>query len=249
MQTQWDYTLLADAYLKRPDYADAAIDAMLSVASVVENDPICDIGAGVGHLTIKLAARFLDLIAVEPNLKMRENGAKRTGKFHSIKWFDGIAENTGQETDYFKMVTFGSSFNVCDRQAAMRESARILQSGGWFACMWNHRNLDDEIQKNIEEIIRKKLPNYAYGIRREDQTQEIESSRLFSNVVQIESRVIHQQSLEDCKQAWHSHATLQRHAGDNFKSILQSIESYLDSLNTTVISIPYSTRIWMAQRL
>ena len=29
MKTEWDYTTLADAYLKRPDYADAAIDAML----------------------------------------------------------------------------------------------------------------------------------------------------------------------------------------------------------------------------
>ena len=32
MKTEWDYTTLADAYLKRPDYADAAIDAMLSIA-------------------------------------------------------------------------------------------------------------------------------------------------------------------------------------------------------------------------
>lgn len=34
MKTEWDYTTLADAYLKRPDYADAAIDAMLSIAGV-----------------------------------------------------------------------------------------------------------------------------------------------------------------------------------------------------------------------
>jgi hypothetical protein len=28
MKTEWDYTALADAYLKRPDYADEAIDAL-----------------------------------------------------------------------------------------------------------------------------------------------------------------------------------------------------------------------------
>ena len=34
MKTEWDYTKLADAYLQRPDYSDAAIDAMLSIAGV-----------------------------------------------------------------------------------------------------------------------------------------------------------------------------------------------------------------------
>ena len=33
MKTEWDYTTLADAYLQRPDYSDAAIDAMLSIFS------------------------------------------------------------------------------------------------------------------------------------------------------------------------------------------------------------------------
>ena len=51
MKTDWDYTALADAYLKRPDYADAAIDAMLSLAGVRKGSKICDVGAGVAHLT------------------------------------------------------------------------------------------------------------------------------------------------------------------------------------------------------
>jgi hypothetical protein len=34
VNTEWDFTTLADAYLKRPDYADAAIDAMLSLAGI-----------------------------------------------------------------------------------------------------------------------------------------------------------------------------------------------------------------------
>jgi len=49
MKTEWDYTTLADAYLKRPDYADAAIDAMLSIAGAEKGDKFCDVGAGVAH--------------------------------------------------------------------------------------------------------------------------------------------------------------------------------------------------------
>ena len=29
MKTEWDYTELADAYLKRPDYAEEAINKMM----------------------------------------------------------------------------------------------------------------------------------------------------------------------------------------------------------------------------
>ena len=32
MKTEWDYTKLSEAYLKRPDYSENAIDAMLSIA-------------------------------------------------------------------------------------------------------------------------------------------------------------------------------------------------------------------------
>ena len=34
MKTEWDYTDLAAAYLKRPDYAQTAIDKMLETADI-----------------------------------------------------------------------------------------------------------------------------------------------------------------------------------------------------------------------
>ena len=42
---------------------------------------------------------------------------------------------------------------------------------GWFACMWNHRDVEDPIQKNIENIITSFIPNYDYGLRRQDPRQ------------------------------------------------------------------------------
>ena len=46
-----------------------------------------------------------------------------------------VRENTGQSSGRFGLVTFGSSFNVCDREKALEETARILKPGGWFACV------------------------------------------------------------------------------------------------------------------
>jgi hypothetical protein len=61
--------------------------------------------------------------------------------------------------------------------------------------------------------------------------------------------VIHEQGIEECVEAWRSHATLQRQAGVVFHDVVASIETYLQSLNTPTIKIPYSTNIWAAQLL
>jgi ubiquinone/menaquinone biosynthesis C-methylase UbiE len=152
----------------------------------------------------------------------------------------------------FDLVTFGSSFNVCDQQLALKESARILKSKGWFACLWNHRNLNDPIQSEIEKVIKNLIPEYGYGSRREDQKQSINESALFGEVIYLESDILHKQSIGDCIKAWESHATLERQSGESFPEIITEISNLLSSTISKdlnhVLEIPYTTRIWMAQK-
>ncbi len=247
MKTEWDYTNLADAYLKRPDYAQEAIDEMLSISGVRAGDKVCDVGAGVAHLTLMLAAKGLDVTAVEPNDAMRANGIKRTESLSNVQWFEGVGEHTGQPDGQFKLVTFGSSFNVCNRLEALQESRRILVDNGWFACMWNHRNLDNPIQRNIEEIIKSYVDDYSYGTRREDQTEIIKESGCFEDIKAFSGSVVHNVNVEDVVEAWKSHGTVERQAKDKFDSIISDIEKYLYGLKVKEIQVPYITRIWMAR--
>lgn len=247
MKTEWDYTNLADAYLKRPDYAQEAIDKMVSVAGVKAGDAVCDVGAGVAHLTLMLAAKGFDVTAVEPNDAMRANGIKRTSQCKNVKWFEGVGEHTGQDADKFKLVTFGSSFNVCNRLEALKEVQRILMKEGWFACMWNHRDLEDPVQKNIENIIKKHITNYSYGTRREDQTDVIKESGRFTNIQAFSGNVVQSVNIVDVIEAWKSHATLERQAKDKFNIIVSDIEKYLHGLGVDEIKIPYVTHVWMAK--
>ena len=245
MKTEWNYTALAPAYLKRPDYADSAIDQLVEISGVRAGDPVCDIGAGVGHLTRMLCGRDLRVVAVEPNDAMRELGTEHTPD--NVTWHEGTGEDTGQRDHRFKLVTFGSSFNVTDRQATLKEVRRILVSRGWFACMWNHRDLTDPLQAQIEDLIREEIPGYGYGTRREDQTSVIEQSGIFGPVQTIEGTVSHTQPIEEVVEAWRSHATLERQAGDRFHAIVDQIQQHLEGLGTDSIQTPYTTRIWAAQ--
>lgn len=170
-----------------------------------------------------LLDKGLKVVAVEPNDAMRDNGLKRTCGYHNVKWAEGMGEETGQPDNAFLLVTFGSSFNVTDRQVTLAETYCILRSRGWFACMWNHRDLNDVVQAEIETIIKHYIKDYDYGSSREDQTEVIDQSGLFGKVVFNSNPYS-----KNCRlhEAWRSHATLQRQAQEKFPLIINNIEKY-----------------------
>ena len=89
MKTEWDYTNLAQGYLKRPDYAPDALRRIFQLAGLRADDRVCDIGAGVAHLTIPLAEFGCRVDAVEPTTKMTAN--------HSSASYRAVI--TGRETE------------------------------------------------------------------------------------------------------------------------------------------------------
>lgn len=180
---------------------------------------------------------------------MRANGIRRTAQFENVRWFEGVGEHTNQPADHFDLVTFGSSFSVTNQQEALQETHRILKSGGHFACLWNHRDLSDHIQQSIENIIKTYVKDYDYGSRRADQTPIIEASGLFDDIQQFSGRVIHSVSVKDTVEAWHSHGTLFRQAGDKFETIISEIENMLNALHTDFIDVPYETNGWVARAM
>lgn len=247
MKVEWDYTNLARPYLKRPDYSKEALLKMFSVAKINKGDFVCDVGAGVAHLTIPLLEAGFTVTAVEPNDAMRELGIERTKPWSSVKWIEGTGEQTKQENDAFKLVSFGSSFNVTNRQEALKESARILKRDGFFSCMWNLRDFNDPIQSEIEKIIKSYASEYDYGSRREDQTDVITKSNLFHKPEYIEGTVNHVVNTNEWVQAWKSHATLSRQVGDKLDEVVNEISKVVANQSES-FSVPYVTKIWIAQK-
>ncbi len=248
MQVDWDYTELADAYLRRPGYADAAIDAILERSGVRAGLPICDIGAGTGILTVALARRGLAVTAVEPNQAMAAHGRRQTVEW-KVPWIEAVAEATTLADSQFNLVTFGSSFNVTRQDLAMREVSRILQKNGWMACLFNHRVLNDPLQQQVQAVISREVPGFSHGSRREDQAPVIAASGLFHAVEAFDRPVVHRMPWNDYLEAWRSHCTLKRQAGDRFPAVIDAIAAAVNLEPEARIEVPYQTRVWMAQRL
>tara|TARA_Y100000031_G_C8226107_1_gene388407 strand:+ start:12 stop:764 length:753 start_codon:yes stop_codon:yes gene_type:complete len=248
MHTNWNYAKLAKTYPKRADYSSDAINKMLKFINL-KKGKICDIGSGTGKLTLQLLKRNFSLVAVEPNKEMRKLGIKFTKKFKKIKWENATAEKTELSNCEFDLVTFGSSFNVCNRTLALQEAHRILKNKSWFVCMWNHRVLKDKHQAAIEKIIKKKISNYKYGVRRESQTRIINLSKLFTVRKVITKRTKYNLYKKNFLEAWYSHATLQRQSKNKFNDIILDISNYLKKhVKGKKILVLYDTKIWIAQK-
>tara|TARA_A100001015_G_scaffold212818_1_gene238710 strand:+ start:2472 stop:2729 length:258 start_codon:yes stop_codon:yes gene_type:complete len=71
-------------------------------------------------------------------------------------------------------------------ELAFQEIERVLKPDGWFACMWNHRDLEDPLQKKIEGIIQSFVIDFDYGQRRLDPTSLLKNSGYFKTVRKIE---------------------------------------------------------------
>lgn len=252
MTTTWDYTTLAQTYSLRPRYAPEAVDRIVGLStssgSLGRSPRAADIGAGTGHLTIDLLARGCEVDAVEPNEAMSRIGRERTRDEPGVRWFAGTAEHNELPSDLYDLVSFGSSFNTTDRPRALAEAARLTHRTGHLACLWNYRRLDDPLQAEIETLIRRRVPGYMYGVRREDQQAVIERSGLFGPVVKIEHPVLHRIAAADWIEAWRSHGTLARQAGASFDDVVDAIGALVRARSGDVIEVPYTTVGWAAPR-
>lgn len=140
----------ADYDRLRPGYPAAAIDAILAELSdgaAVPRGPLAvDLGAGTGKLARVLAARGLDVIAVDPSETMLQAAASGIAAAASpapdplpgsIRPVIATAEATGLPTACADLVTAAQAWHWFDTAAASAEAARLLRPGGVLALIWN----------------------------------------------------------------------------------------------------------------
>lgn len=249
IKTNWDYSTLAQHYDLRADYSKLLIKNILKKIKCKKNYPVADIGAGTAKLTKLLCKNNLIVSAVEPNKNMRFYGEKNTRNLVNINWSTGTGESTTLKSNSMYCVFFGSSFNTLNYKKAFKEIKRVTIKNGFFCCMWNHRNLNNIHQKEIEKIIRSYLPNYNYGDRRYDYKKMLSKELSLFKVKKITQNFSIKINKKDFIKAWKSHGTLKRNCRNNnqFKKIIKSIKKYIDSLKYNYVRVPYDNVAYIAQ--
>lgn len=244
----WDYTHQAAYYCYRPNYSPKLLDVLkFYIGEKAKN--VADLGAGTGNLAVMLIERGFSVLALEPNDAMRNEGIKRT-EGQDVKWYKANGTETGLPNKCVDWVTFGSSFNVMDRDDALMETNRILKDGGYFSCMWNHRDLNDKTQEVAEKIIMDFIPTYERGVRREDQRPIIEkNSHLFNDIFYVEQDFEFEQTRENYINAWKSvrnkYWDMDTQEG---RELFDDIKNEMLKKLPEVFKMRYTSRCWTAKK-
>lgn len=244
LDSPWDYTALATHYDLRPDYDRGLVGRVLAGFKLVADSRILDVGAGTGKLTGLLCATGAQVLACEPNPAMRRLGTRKPD-CRTASWIGGCGESLPVREASVDLIGYGSSFNVLNPHRALHEAARALRPGGHWLALWNHRDLDDALQQQVEAVIRHHLPAFDPGRRRQDPSAAVDASAAFGRVRHAEARFAVRIEAATWLRAWRSHATLQRQAGGDFERILGEFARLLRG--QTQLHVPYHTRLWWAK--
>ena len=121
---------VAETYHRvRPPYSQTLLDRAQAALGLDADARVLDLAAGTGRLTHELAQRFADVVAVEPDERMRAvHGTALAGSAESIPLGDASVD----------AVFVGEAFHWFDASRAIVEVARVLRPRGGLAIVWTH---------------------------------------------------------------------------------------------------------------
>jgi SAM-dependent methyltransferase len=150
----------ADLYERaRPSYPQDAIDWLVAQTEMGTGSTVVDLGAGTGKLTRLLLPTGARVIAVEPIAEMRAH-------IVGADVLDGTAEAIPLPDGSADVVTVAQALHWFDLDRALPEIHRVLREDGSLVLLWNMRDLDDPVQRGVEELlgpIRKDVPGQILG--------------------------------------------------------------------------------------
>jgi len=143
----------------RPSYPPEAIDAALAGLGDTHALVVADVGAGTGISARLLADRCAQVIAVEPNARMRE-----AAKPHErVRWVDGRAESTGLADGSVDIVATCQAFHWFANEVAMLEFRRIARRRA--ALLQYERDESDSFTKAYGDVVRSYATDDTEGLR------------------------------------------------------------------------------------
>jgi SAM-dependent methyltransferase len=154
----------ADVYERaRPSYPQEAIDWVVAQTGLGPGRTVVDLGAGTGKLTRLLLRTGARVVAVEPIAEMRAH-------IEGAEVLDGTAEAIPLPDASADVVTVAQALHWFDQERALPEIHRVLREDGSLVLVWNMRDLDDPVQRGVEELLgpmRKDVPGQIQGAWRE----------------------------------------------------------------------------------
>lgn len=125
----WAFNRLAGDYVFRPAYPR---DLLERLAALAGGGPVVDLGAGIGHVAVPLAARGIEVAAVEPARRMLDALIARAEGL-PISAVHRAAEATELEAHHYRLAVIADAVHWLDPERAGNELHRLLSTEGVVA--------------------------------------------------------------------------------------------------------------------
>ena len=131
--SRWVFNRMAEFYAARPPYPAALVDALVDLAGPVGRR-VGDLGAGIGHLALPLAARGFDVVAIEAAQAMLDQlRASAAERGIALRALHAAAEQLPLEPACLDLVVVADALHFLDTELTARQIARVLAPGGALA--------------------------------------------------------------------------------------------------------------------
>ena len=234
---------MAEVYERaRPEYPVEAMDWLSDRLHLGPERVVVDVAAGTGKLTRLLVPIGARVVAVEPLAEMR---AVLERAVPEAEVLDGTAEELPLEDGVADAVTAASAFHWFEPARALPEIARVLRPGGRLAIVFNTRDPEDELQRELTELLR------PHGIptswmRDFDSGAVLRKSMVFAPPQYAEFR--HEQRFD-------ADGLVERVASISYVALLEGEEraAFLEQVRElgqrqeASFSFPYVTQIWISR--
>lgn len=172
------FELVADVYERaRPEYPAPAIAWLTERLDLREGRNVLDLGAGTGKLTRALVATGAHVIAVEPGQAMLAELVRAVPEAEAVH---GAAEDIPLPDASVDAVTIGQAFHWFRHDEALPELHRVLRPEGGISLLWNSRDQEAPLQRDLTELIAPLFPpDRPGGPGSESWAQPLAESDLF----------------------------------------------------------------------
>jgi SAM-dependent methyltransferase len=145
------FELVADVYERaRPGYPAEAVAWVAEQLELTKGRTVLDLGAGTGKLTRDLVETGADVIAIEPGDAMLEQLEQSVVGTRVLR---GGAEAIPLPDASVDAITIGQAFHWFRHEEAVPELHRVLRPHGGVALLWNSREGEAPLQKEVGELI------------------------------------------------------------------------------------------------